>query len=65
MMFVMRLPLQTRYTMVFFVVVVVVLIIVGATLDRGLSAVLGLGVAQTVSGSVRLPGWPPLTRVVP
>ena len=63
-MFVMRLPLQTRYTMVFFVVVVV-LIIVGATLDRGLSAVLGLGVAQTVSGSVRLPGWPPLTRVVP
>ena len=64
MMFVMRLPLQTRYTMVFFVVVVV-LIIVGATLDRGLSAVLGLGVAQTVSGSVRLPGWPPLTRVVP
>ena len=51
-------------TMVFFVVVVV-LIIVGATLDRGLSAVLGLGVAQTVSGSVRLPGWPPLTRVVP
>ena len=64
MMFVMRLPLQTRYTMVFFVVVVV-LIIVGATLDRGLSAVLGLGVAQTVSGSVRLPGWPPLARVVP
>ena len=64
MMFVMRLPLQTRYTMVFFVVVVV-LIIVGATLDRGLSAVLGLGVAQAVSGSVRLPGWPPLTRVVP
>ena len=64
MMFVMRLPLQTRYTMVF-CVVVVVLIIVGATLDRGLSAVLGLGVAQTVSGSVRLPGWPPLTRVVP
>ena len=51
--------------MVFFVVVVVVLIIVGATLDRGLSAVLGLGVAQTVSGSVRLPGWPPLTRAVP
>ena len=64
MMFVMRLPLQTRYTMVF-CVVVVVLIIVGATLDRGLSAVLGLGVAETVSGSVRLPGWPPLTRVVP
>ena len=63
MMFVMRLPLQTRYTMVFFVVVGV-LIIVGATLDRGLSAVLELGVAQVVSGSVRLPGWPPLTRVV-